>query len=294
MFALVCGFGIFCVTCERHKPRHDEIEMVINKTHSKIWKCPECPFGHEPNVKCGASVNSSVHIQCVECVEGHTFSDSHGYEPCKNCHKCVENEERSGSCSKEEDTTKCLGTCRIGLYWESASCQPCSNCCGENYQHERQCENAGVPTKQQCRQTVECQHAPTNASHLDDKPRQEDQNDSQRKSLSTLEVVALGIVSAVLIVTVFLIVALLVMWKLHGWQQTKCILKRYFCSCCPSAISNDEVAVHEFDNEVFDPGNFESTTWREYEMQKEEETDQMGPLKSGDFASFIYTDSKAG
>ena len=95
-------------------------------------------------------------------------------------------------------------------------------------------------------------------------------------------------------VTVFLIVALLVMWKLHGWQQTKCILKRYFCSCCPSAISNDEVAVHEFDNEVFDPGNFESTTWREYEMQKEEETDQMGPLKSGDFASFIYTDSKAG
>ena len=198
----MCGFGIFCVTCERHKPRHDEIEMVINKTHSKIWKCPECPFGHEPNVKCGASVNSSVHIQCVECVEGHTFSDSHGYEPCKNCHKCVENEERSGSCSKEEDTTKCLGTCRIGLYWESASCQPCSNCCGENYQHEKQCENAGVPTKQQCRQTVECQHAPTNASHLDDKPRQEDQNDSQRKSLSTLEVVALGIVSAVLIAPV--------------------------------------------------------------------------------------------
>lgn len=73
MFALVCGFGIFCVTCERHKPRHDEIEMVINKTHSKIWKCPECPFGHEPNVKCGASVNSSVHIHCVECVEGHPF-----------------------------------------------------------------------------------------------------------------------------------------------------------------------------------------------------------------------------
>lgn len=81
MFVLVCGFGMFCVTCERHKPRHDEIEIVINDTHSKIWKCPECPFGHEPNVKRGASVNSSVLIQCVECVEGHTFSDSHGYTP---------------------------------------------------------------------------------------------------------------------------------------------------------------------------------------------------------------------
>lgn len=285
MFALVCGFGIFCVTCERHKPRNDEIEMVINKTHSKIWKCPECPFGHEPNVKCGASVNSSVHIQCVECVEGHTFSDSHGYAPCKNCQKCAENEEYSGWCSKEEDTKKCLGTCHKGFYWEerSASCQPCSDCCEEKYQHEKQCENAGLPTKNQCRQTVECQN-PTNASHPDDMKRQKNQNDSQRKSPSMPEVVAI-IVPAVLIITIF-VVAPLVIWRLRRWQEIKRILRRYFCSCCPPANLNCELVV-QFDNKVIDPGNFEPTVWRECEMHKEEETDQMGPLKPGDFASFI-------
>lgn len=285
----MCGFGIMCVSCEQHRPRDDDIGRVVNDTHSGTWKCPECPFGQEPSVKCGASVNISVHIQCVECVEGFTYSDSHGNAPCKICKKCAENEETSGQCSKEEDTTTCLGTCRKGFYWEelTESCQPCGNCCGENYQLEKQCENAGLPTKHQCRQTVECQH-PTNASHLDNTQRQENQNDSQTNSLSVLEVVVMSIFSAVLIMAILLLVALFVMWRLRGWQETKRILRGHFRSCCPSAILNDEVAV-EFENGVFDPGNFEPTctTWRECEMYKEEETDQMGPLKSGDFASFI-------
>ena len=285
----MCGFGIMCVSCEQHRPRDDDIGRVVNDTYSGTWKCPECPFGQEPSVKCGASVNISVHIQCVECVEGFTYSDSHGNAPCKICKKCAENEETSGQCSKEEDTTTCLGTCREGFYWEelTESCQPCGNCCGENYQLEKQCENAGLPTKHQCRQTVECQH-PTNASQLDDIQRQENQNDSQRNSLSMLEVVVMCIFSAVLIIAILLLVALFVMWRLRGWQETKCILRGHFRSCCPSAILNDEVAV-QFENGVFDPGNFEPTctTWRECEMYKEEETDQMGPLKSGDFASFI-------
>ena len=284
----MCGFGIMCVSCEQHRPRHDDIGRVVNDTHSGTWKCPECPFGQEPSVKCGASVNISVHIQCVECVRGFTYSDSHGNAPCKICKKCAENEETSGQCSKEEDTTTCLGTCRKGFYLEelTESCQPCGNCCGENYQLEKQCENAGLPTKHQCRQTVECQH-PTNASQLDDMQRQENQNDSQTNSLSVLEVAVMCIFSAVLIIAILLLVALFVMWRLRGWQETKRILRGHFCPCCPSAILNDEVAV-QFENEVFDPGNFEPTctTWRECEMYKEEETDQMGPLKSGDFASF--------
>ena len=285
----MCGFGIMCVSCEQHRPRDDDIGRVVNDTHSGTWKCPECPFGQEPSVKCGASVNISVHIQCVECVEGFTYSDSHGNAPCKICKKCAENEETSGQCSKEEDTTACLGTCRKGFYLEelTESCLPCGNCCGENYQLEKQCENAGLPTKHQCRQTVECQH-PTNASHLDNTQRQENQNDSQTNSLSVLEVVVMSIFSAVLIMAILLLVALFVMWRLRGWQETKRILRGHFRSCCPSAILNDEVAV-QFENGVFDPGNFEPTctTWRECEMYKEEETDQMGPLKSGDFASFI-------
>ena len=278
-----------CVSCEQHRPRHDEIGRVVNDTHSRTWKCPECPFGQEPSVKCGGRVNISVHIQCVECVEGLTYSDSHGNAPCKICKKCAENEETSGQCSKEEDTTTCLGTCHKGFYWEelTESCQPCSNCCGENYQLEKQCENAGVPTKQ-CRQTVECQHGPTNASQLDDMQRQENQNDSQRNSLSMLEVVVMCIFSAVSIIAILLLVALFVMWRLRGWRETKRILRGHFCSCRPSAILNDEVAV-QFENGIFDPGNFEPTctTWRACEMYKEEETDQMGPLKSGDFTSFI-------
>ena len=285
----MCGFGIMSVSCEQHRPRDDDIGRVVNDTHSGTWKCPECPFGQEPSVKCGASVNISVQIQCVRCVEGFTYSDSHGKAPCKICKKCAENEETSGQCSKEEDTTTCLGTCRKGFYWEelTESCQPCGNCCGENYQLEKQCENAGLPTKHQCRQTVECQH-PTNASHLVNTQRQENQNDSQTNSLSVLEVVVMSIFSAVLIMAILLLVALFVMWRLRGWQETKRILRGHFRSCCPSGILNDEVAV-QFENGVFDPGNFEPTctTWRECEMYKEEETDQMGPLNPGDFASFI-------
>ena len=98
------------------------------------------------------------------------------------------------------------------------------------------------------------------------------------------EVVAI-IVPAVLIITIF-VVAPLVIWRLRRWQEIKRILRRYFCSCCPPANLNCELVV-QFDNKVIDPGNFEPTVWRECEMHKEEETDQMGPLKPGDFASFI-------
>ena len=155
------------MNCKRQKPGHDEIERVQNETHSIIWKCSECQLGLGYSVVCGTSVSISVSLECVPCVEGFNFSNRHDYSPCKPCMKCADHELTSGRCTAEDDTTKCLGTCSKGFYWNGLtdSCHPCSVCCEGNItDHEKQCESSGLPLTNQCRQTsLNCTH-PSNSS----------------------------------------------------------------------------------------------------------------------------------
>ena len=147
---------------KRRKPGPDEIERVINATHSIFWKCTmlQCPIGHGATVPCASSVSISTPIKCIPCIGGVNFSDSHDYTTCKSCQNCDKHEKKSGECTPESDTTKCLGTCHKGFYMDkiSGGCHPCSDCCGQDKKHhEEQCEISNLPWSMQCRENnFEC------------------------------------------------------------------------------------------------------------------------------------------
>ena len=50
--------------------------------------CPDCPEGLGLNIQCGSSITSHTKIECVQCKETKTYSDSHGVESCKPCQNC--------------------------------------------------------------------------------------------------------------------------------------------------------------------------------------------------------------
>ena len=147
-----------CGNIQKHrKPGPDEIERVINATHSIFWKCTmlQCPIGHGATVPCASSVSISTPIKCIPCIGGVNFSHSHDHTTCKSCQNCDKHEKKSGECTPESDTTKCLGTCHKGFYMDkiSGGCHPCSDCCGQDKKHhEKQCENSNLPRSMQCRE----------------------------------------------------------------------------------------------------------------------------------------------
>ena len=113
----------------RRKPGEDEIERVVNETHSVFWQCVDgCPPGSGFSVKCGTSVSINISIECQECKLNVTYSDTYDNSPCKPCRHCKEHEKKEGVCSVNRDTTKCLGSCEKGYYWTNNSCQPCRHC----------------------------------------------------------------------------------------------------------------------------------------------------------------------
>ena len=221
---------ITAVICKRQNPRSDQIERVLNKTHSILWDCrhTECNPGNGLNVQCGTSVPFNKSIECVQCKPSITYSDTHDYSTCKICRKCKKHEEKIGYCSVEEDTTKCLGTCENDYYWENNTCHPCSDCCGEkniSEYHEKQCENSALPISRQCRKTV-CEH-PTNPGH---------QNRSQEggaKSGFSLEAVYICTPLAVIVIAICSVLAW--MRRKFGWKETKAKVKIFFrCIPCSS------------------------------------------------------------
>ena len=210
---------------KRQKSRRDEVERVINDTHSVIWKCsmlPKCPVGHGSTVLCGTSVPFSVKIKCVPCIKRVNFSDTHDYSTCKTCRNCGDHEEKSGECTPDLDTTTCLGTCHKRFYMDkiTGSCHPCSDCCGkyEKY-HEKQCENSGLPSKTQCREN-NC-HQPTKEN-----PTTPDNDKPGSPSHSEIAGIVVGIISILVIVVAVILIAR------YGLQKIKSTLKSWCCCCC--------------------------------------------------------------
>ena len=293
---IVAGYAFSPVNCKQQKPRYDEIERVINETHSVIWKCSsECPPGRGLSVPCGISVPFSVVIDCVDCVRGFNYSNTHDYAQCKSCRNCPdENEETTGECTTTEDTIKCLETCHKGFYRETLtdSCRPCSDCCGEIYKHhETQCENSDLPITQQCRETnLKCQ-PPTKAND-GDSTHQEDQeensthpDDTQSGTLLWLKIVGILLICLIIVVVIILIL----MWKVLGFQEAKTILKNWCCCCCRSVANSSGENIFYFTDEVFHEHDVESaSTRRESESYLEEATDKMGFLQSGDYQQFKF------
>ena len=226
---VILVYGSSVVSCKRQKPKHDEIERVINKTQSVIWKCSvsECHPGSGLSFPCGVSIPFSESIECVYCVKGVNFSHTIDYSQCKSCRKCSPHEKSSGHCTTTEDTTRCLKMCDKGFYWNKItdSCDPCSDCCRQPLaHHEKQCEDSGLPVSHQCRQShVECQH-PTGTFKTDGKLFQPDDHKVNRLSSSSIAGI---VVSCVLLVVI--IVLGFVIHKWCDWQEVKTILKRDYC-----------------------------------------------------------------
>ena len=160
---VILVWGSSLTSCKRQEPRPDEIEVVINVTHSIIWKCSvtECHPGSGMNIPCGTSVAIGTPIECVYCVKGVNYSDTNDYSQCKSCRDCSPHEKSSGNCTTTEDASRCLEICRKGFYWNNVTnaCDQCSVCCGQPpTNHEKQCEDSGLPVTLQCRETplLEC------------------------------------------------------------------------------------------------------------------------------------------
>ena len=156
---VISVWGSSLTSCKRQKPRPDEIEIVMNVTHSVIWKCSviECRPGSGMSIPCGTSVAFGISINCVNCVKGVNYSDTSDYSQCKSCRKCSPHEKSSGNCTTTEDSSSCLEICSKGFYWNNVTnaCDQCSDCCGQPLTyHEKQCEDSGLPVTRQCRETL--------------------------------------------------------------------------------------------------------------------------------------------
>ena len=156
---VILVWGSSLTSCKRQKPRPDEIEIVMNVTHSVIWKCSviECHPGSGMSIPCGTSVAFGMSINCVNCVKGVNYSDTYDYSQCKSCRNCSPHEKSSGNCTTTEDASSCLEICSKGFFWNNATntCDQCSDCCGQPLtNHEKQCEDSGLPVTRQCRETL--------------------------------------------------------------------------------------------------------------------------------------------
>ena len=234
---LITASGLVSVHGKRHKPKHDEIIIVINATHSRPWPCSNspCPFGLGLNVPCGITISEDMPIKCVPCVKGVNYSNTHDHSTCKSCRNCTKNENKTGKCTLEEDTTECLGTCYKGFYMDRNStgkyCHPCSDCCNnEEIYHEQQCEDSGLPLNQQCRKSNNtCLHSTKSmTSQLPNTSNPDNEQGSQ-------EALTLALIIIAIFFVIFLMV-FLVLLRCYGRQKVKSFLRKWCCCCCRHGV----------------------------------------------------------
>ena len=209
------------------EPGESEIERVVNETHSIFWQCRHstCFPGNGLSVKCGTSVSINISIECIECEPNVTYSDTHDHSTCKPCQRCKEHEKMTGFCKADMDTTKCLGSCEKGYYWQNNSCQPCSKCCKNNVSLnlEKQCEDSGLPKSHQCWKTT-CQ---------EDLPKENRDHSQDGKGKNVSKTIISVLVTFFIIIIIIITV---VIWKIVGWKQFKAKVKS--CPCWSSTSSH--------------------------------------------------------
>jgi len=111
----------------------------------ECWPCIECGDGSGSSVPCGATVPVGTKINCVLCVNGANFSDSHSTDQCQPCGLCAgEHEHVLNKCTHESDV-KC--DCKEGFYRNKTNdkCHPCSSCpsCLRDEDIFSKCQKAG-------------------------------------------------------------------------------------------------------------------------------------------------------
>ena len=133
---------------------------VLSSSFKKGYKCINCseygpcPEGHGWSVVCDTTVTNETSIECLECVEGKSFSPTYDHSQCQDCQSisCLMHEKVAGKCTTEKDSTVCMGVCKKGFFMNSnkTRCLPCSTCQSGNTVIKK-CLLDGMPRDMQCR-----------------------------------------------------------------------------------------------------------------------------------------------
>ena len=204
-------------SCKRRKPSPYEIEFVF-KNKSIFQNCSDltCRPGWGMNIPCGTSVSFLAKL-CVNCVQGVSYSDTYDYSQCKSCRNCSPHEKSSGNCTTTEDASICSKICIKGFYWNNVTntCDQCSDCCGQPLtNHEKQCEDSGLPVTLQCRETLlrEC-------TYTTESPTSRFDLKLKTGSSSNNSVIILTAVTSAC--TLFAVICLLCVIKFSLWKKFK-------------------------------------------------------------------------
>nr|XP_058957839.1 uncharacterized protein LOC131785017 [Pocillopora verrucosa] len=113
--------------------------------------CPECPEGNGLNIQCGSLITDDTKIECVQCKENVTYSNSHGVESCKPCQDCgLRNVLQE--CTSDQNR-KCGRKCPKGHYLDdNGFCQECYFCCPsvDETGRMKKCKEIGMGEDWQC------------------------------------------------------------------------------------------------------------------------------------------------
>ena len=74
--------------------------------------CPECPEGLGLVPQCGSRITTDEAVECTECQEGKSYSDTHDISSCKPCTICDPNEETISPCTRTKNAI--CGKCNAG------------------------------------------------------------------------------------------------------------------------------------------------------------------------------------
>ena len=203
-----CGTNVSFHVSIECKPCKRSVTYSDTDDHSICKPCRHCKEHEKMTGFCSLVKDTT---KCLgSCEKGYYWTNN----SCQPCRHCKEHENMTGFCSADKDTTKCLPFCEKGYYWTNNSCQPCSECCKNNISinHEKQCEDSGLPDNHQCQKTEPvCQ----NVSPKDGNGK----------------VYIWIIIIIIITIIVIILISIVVIWKRDGWQGFKARITSCFrCS----------------------------------------------------------------
>ena len=131
--------------------RGPHVLVVTVDNQEMCHPCHKCPPGKGMSIKCaGQIVESTVNVECLNCVLHFNHSSTNDYQQCLRCPNVCTNKETEGECGPEGDDRRCI-PCKDGWYFDQVheKCLLCS-CQNMSAQAKQKCSSDGV-SFEQCR-----------------------------------------------------------------------------------------------------------------------------------------------
>ncbi|XP_078370063.1 uncharacterized protein LOC144653833 [Oculina patagonica] len=234
-----CDANEIMINCQP-KCQDDQYLVVTKKGAVPYCKnCKNCPPGSSLSPHCGSIVENINDIKCVECIEGKTFLEKPGNQPCRPCSSCSVGQKELRPCNLTHD--RVCGRCEKGFYNATGNeCKPCSACCNdENDVRIPECVKQNMPRNKQCILTQRainvCQ-----------------QNNAQHGG-SIIQAKSPGLIIAMSIIAIGCFTALTVMvfWKYLKYRKYKGLPRsQSLAELLPSSLEEPQTESHSTTLEV--------------------------------------------